>query len=127
VLIDDEVIERPEEERLLREGEHSLVVLSSDYRNESRRFLVERGKFLDLTVHLQDPTPLIIFEAPENTEIFFDNQPMGSNPGTITADPGPHEVRFQLSDYSILRTINVQKGKTYRVVMSVDVDVAEFD
>ncbi|MDR0555074.1 MAG: PEGA domain-containing protein [Treponema sp.] len=124
-LIDDEVVERPQEERLLREGEHHLVIISDDYRNESRRFIVERGKVLELAVNLQDPTPLLIFESPENALIFLDNQALGSNPAPLAVEPGIHEVRFQVSDYAVIRTLTVQKGKTYRVSLAVNVLVTE--
>jgi hypothetical protein len=125
VLIDDEVIEQPIEERLLKEGEHHLVILSNDYRNENRRFIVERGKALDLIITLQDPTPIVIFEAPENVRIFFDQQPLGTNPAPITVEPGLHEVKFQVGDYAVIKSLVVQKGKTYRVAMAVDVNVSE--
>jgi hypothetical protein len=126
LLIDDEVIERPREERVLREGEHNLVILSDDYRNENRVFMVERGKILELGINLQDPTPLVIFEAPENARIFFDNTPV--NPGRpLPVEPGAHEVRFQLSDYAVVKPLIVQKGKTYRVAMAVDLTITETD
>jgi hypothetical protein len=126
LLIDDEVIERPLEERVLREGEHSMVILSNDYRNENRIFMVERGKILELGINLQDPTPLVIFEAPENARIFFDNTPV--NPDRpLPVEPGAHEVRFQLSDYAVVKPLFVQKGKTYRVAMTVDLTVTETD
>jgi hypothetical protein len=124
ILIDDEVIERPREEKVLREGEHNLVILSDDYRNENLVFLVERGKILELGINLQDPTPLIVFEAPENVRVFFDNMPV--NPGKpLPAEPGAHEVRFQLSDYAVVKPLFVQRGKTYRVAMTVDLTVTE--
>jgi hypothetical protein len=125
VLIDDVVVENPEEERLLKEGEHHLVILSDDYRNESRRFLIERARALDLTIELQDPTPLIIFEAPEDAKIFLDNEPVTPGLVPVPAEPGSHEVRFQISDYAVIRQITVQRGKTYRVALAVDVNVSE--
>jgi hypothetical protein len=125
LLIDDEVIENHGEERLLKEGEHHLVVLSEDYRNESRRFLVERGKVLDITLELQDPTPLIVFEAPEEARIFFDGVLVEQNRAPLPVEPGSHEVRFQVSDYSIIKPVTVQRGKTYRVALTVDVTIRE--
>jgi hypothetical protein len=125
VLIDDEVIDKPGEERLLKEGEHNLVILSEDYRNQSRRFLVERAKILDLSVELQDPTPLILFEYPEGARIFVDNLPVPNPQSPHAVEPGLHELRFQVSDYSIIRPITVQKGKTYKVALSVDVNISE--
>jgi hypothetical protein len=125
VLIDDRVIDRPEEERLLMEGEHHLQILSEDYRNENRRFLVERARTLDLAIVLQDPTPLIIFEAPENALVFLDNAPVPDRAEPHPVEPGPHELRFQVSDYAIIKTLTVQRGKTYRAALTVDVHIAE--
>jgi hypothetical protein len=125
VLIDDAVVENPAEERLLKEGEHHLIILSNDYRNESRRFLIERARVLDLSIELQDPTPLIIFEAPEDARIFLDNEPVAPGPVPVPAEPGPHEIRFQVSDYAVIRQITVQRGKTYRVALAVDVNISE--
>jgi hypothetical protein len=127
VLIDDNVINNISEQLLLREGEHHLVVRSDDYRNESRRFVVERAKVIDLTIELQDPTPIVIFEAPENAQIFLNNRRITQGRDPITVDPGNHEVKFQIGDYTVIRTLAVQRGKTYRVALAVDVSVNEED
>jgi hypothetical protein len=125
VLIDDVLIENPAEERLLKEGEHHLVVLSDDYRNESRRFVVERAKMLDLIIELKDPTPLIIFEGPENARVFLDNTPVLRKREPIPVEPGMHEAKFQVGDYTIIKTLSIERGKTYRVAMAVDINVQE--
>lgn len=127
VFLDDVLIENPGDEQLLKEGEHHLVILSEDYRNQSRRFMVERAKILDLLVELEDPTPLLVFEYPEAVRIFIDNQPVNNPHLPYPVDPGPHEVRFQMSNYSITRPITVQKGKTYKIALSVDVNISEND
>jgi hypothetical protein len=127
VLIDDIVIENLAEERLIREGEHHLVVLSEDYRNESRRFKVERAKTIELVIELQDPTPLIIFESPESARIFLNNNPVSRDSGPIPVEPGVYEARFHIGDYTLTKTINVQRGKTYKVAVSVGIDIDEND
>ncbi|MDR2745996.1 MAG: hypothetical protein LBB77_00990 [Treponema sp.] len=124
LLVDDAVIGQPGGELLLKEGEHRLLILSDDYRNENRLFLVERAKVLDLNIELQDPTPLLIFEGPERTVFFLDNERVE---GSVPVEPGTHEVRFQLNDYNVVRTLRVEKGKTYRIALTVDVDVSESD
>jgi hypothetical protein len=125
VLIDDTVIENSGEEQLLREGGHHLVVLSDDYRNESRRFIIEKAKRLEIVIDLQDPAPLLIFEAPENAHIFVDNNPVSRKTGPIPVEPGVHEAKFQVGDYTLTRTISVQRGKTYRIALAVNIDVEE--
>ncbi|GHV32878.1 hypothetical protein AGMMS4952_24090 [Spirochaetia bacterium] len=125
VLIDDEVVERLQEEKLLKEGEHRLVIISNDYRNENRRFLIERGKTLDLVITLQDTTPLVLFEAPESAAIFFDNKPVEGGAQPLAVEAGLHEVRFQMSDYSVIKPLTILRGKTYRIALEVDISVSE--
>jgi len=101
------------------------VVLSDDYRNENRRFMVERAKRLDVAINLQDPTPLIIFEAPGNARIFLNNNPVVRESGPIPVEPGVHEAKFQVGDYTLTRNITIQRGKTYRIALAVDINVDE--
>jgi hypothetical protein len=125
LLIDDMVVNNVTEEQILREGEHHLVILSEDYRNENRRFMVEKAKRLDIVINLQDPTPLIIFEAPGNARIFLNNQPVVRENGPIPVEPGVHEAKFQVGDYTLTRNITIQRGKTYRIALSVGIDIEE--
>jgi len=127
VLIDDNVISNISEQIMLKEGEHHLVILSDDYRNESRRFVVERSRIIDLTIELQDPTPIIIFEGPQNSQVFLNNNPVSHNKEPITVEPGMHDIRFQVGDYTVTRSLNVQRGKTYKVALAVDLTVQEED
>ncbi len=125
LIVDDEVIGNIDDELLLAEGEHHLVIISDDYRNESKRFIVEKSRVLDLAVELQDPTPLVIFEVPENTRVFFNNQEVTDIRTPYPTVPGEHQVRFQVGDYSIIKPLLVQKGKTYQVDLTIDVVVSE--
>jgi len=127
VLINDNVISNISEQIVLREGENHLVVLSDDYRNISRRFIVERGRVTDLIIDLQDPTPIMIFEAPQNALIFLNNVPILRSREPILVEPGTHEIRFQVGDYTITRSMNIQRGKTYRVALAVDLTIHEED
>jgi hypothetical protein len=125
IIIDDEVVENLNDELLLTEGEHHLTVISDDYRNESKRFIVEKSKVLDLAIDLQDPTPLVIFAVPENTQVFFNNQEIIDIKTPYPTVPGEHQIRFQVGDYSIIKPLLVQKGKTYQVDLTIDVVVSE--
>ena len=127
LLINDEVMNDHSEEMILREGEHHLVILSEDYRNQSTRFVVERARTLELTVVLQDTSPLIVFEHPRDARVYLNNVFLPNSRSPQSVDPGMHEVRFHISDYVVVRTITVQRGRTYRVAMSVDMLVSEID
>jgi hypothetical protein len=101
------------------------MILSNDYRTESRRFLVERGKINDLTIELRDATPLVLFEAPEDSHVYFDGVQLENFRRPYPAEPGVHEVKFQLSDYTIVKSIKLQKGRTYRIALMVDLNFEE--
>jgi hypothetical protein len=124
-LIDEKVVENPDAEILLKEGEHTLTLISSDYRTENRRFVIERGNALHLSVNLHDLTPLVIFEAPELARVFIDNVQVARTDAPLAVEPGVHTVRIQVSDYSIVKTLVVEKGKTYRIAFIVDMQIAE--
>jgi len=125
VLIDDAVVEDPTKERILKEGEHNLTIVSDAYRNESRTLVIERGKVLDISINLQDPTPLISFEGPENAIIFFDKVRVEKPRQYQSTEPGEHEVLFQVGDYSIVKQLTIQRGRNYQVSLTVDVTVTE--
>ncbi|MDR0447103.1 MAG: hypothetical protein LBH07_00370 [Treponema sp.] len=125
VLLDNEPVENPGREMLLREGEHQLAIVSEDYRNKNVRFIIERAKTLDLMVELMDTTPLLVFEYPENARIFLNNTYLPNPKLPQPVAPGQHEIRFHVGDYTVIRSITVQKGKTYRLALSVDVNITE--
>jgi len=127
LLIDDDVIDDPSREQILTEGEHRAAFISDDYRNESRLFVIERGKVQELVVELKDPTPVVSIEAPENAAVFFDDTLIEDPTQAFNTEPGEHVVRFVVGDYSILKSLTVRKGRTYRVSISIDVDIAESD
>ena len=125
VLIDDEVVSNYQKEWLLKTGEHHLSVISDDFRNESRSFVIEQAKTQELNIELQDTTPVIQIEAPENAKVLFDDQVISRLHQSILTEPGQHTIRFQVGDYSVMKQLTVEKGKTYRIALTIDIDVKE--
>ncbi|MFA6504557.1 MAG: hypothetical protein WCT14_00580 [Treponemataceae bacterium] len=125
VLMDDTVVSDPTKELLLGTGEHVLSIVSDFYRNENRRFLVERAKSMELVIELQDPTPVVSVEAPENAKVFFNGSVIADPRKPFNVDPGEHEVRFVIGDYAVVKPISVRKGRTYKIALSIDVAIDE--
>lgn len=125
VLVDEQVIENPGTESLVKEGEHTVTLLSTDYRSENRRIVIERGKTLHLSITLHDLTPLVVFEAPAQARIFVDNTAITRTNAPLAVEPGIHDIRIQISDYVISKTVSIEKGKTYRIAFIVDMEVTE--
>ncbi|MDR1801980.1 MAG: hypothetical protein LBQ94_00100 [Treponema sp.] len=125
VYINDVPIRNPAEEQLLKEGDYRLTIQSESYRGQNTRFVIERGKITELRIELQDPRPRIIFEFPENARVYLDNTLLVNPRNPIPVEPGVHEVRFQISDYTIIRTLTVQRGRTYTIALSLGVEITE--
>lgn len=125
VLIDNVVVPDFLKEQILKTGEHHLSIISEDFRSESRTFIIEQARMLDLAIDLRDTTPVVQFEAPENTKIYFDDVPVPTTRQPINVDPGMHTVRFQVGDYSVVKQLLIEKGKTYIIALTVDVSVKE--
>ncbi|HON13305.1 MAG TPA: hypothetical protein PK897_04215 [Treponema sp.] len=125
VLIDDTVIQDFSKEQILKSGEHHLSIISEDYRSESRTFIIERARTLDVSIDLRDTTPILQFEAPDNTKVYLDDDLINNLRQPKTVEPGVHTVRFQVGDYSVVKQLTIEKGKTYKVVLTVDVSVNE--
>ena len=127
VLVNDRVIENLAEEIVLREGEHHLAIVSQDYRNESRRFVVERARVVSIVIDLQDAAPMILFDAPPGAQVYLNDAPVAHENGPVVVAPGVHEARFHFGGHTITRVITVHSGRTYRVALTLDVGVEESD
>jgi hypothetical protein len=125
VLIDDEVVDNVAALQFLKEGEHQLLVISEDYRTESRRFFVDRGKTAEIFITLKDTMPLLLFEAPERALFFINNRRITTTNAPYPIAPGIYDIKIQVSDYTIIKTVQIQKGKTYRIAFTMDLSVSE--
>lgn len=125
LLIDDAVVGDLSKEMVLSAGDHTLTILSDAYRNENRRFVVERGRSSEIPVELQDPTPVMTVEAPENAAVFLDGTAVADPRKPFLLEPGEHEIKFVVGDYAVVKPVTVQRGRTYRVALSVDVTITE--
>jgi len=125
VLIDDVVVPDFSRERILKTGEHYLSIISEDFRTENRTFVIEKARTLDMTVDLRDTTPVLQFEAPENTRVYLDDVLLATTRQAVMVEPGQHTVRFQVGDYSVTKQLTIEKGKTYTIALTVDVLIKE--
>jgi len=127
--VDDAELASPREAFLLKPGTHSLRVSGQAIRDVFQTFTVAQARNHEIVVELQDVTPRLLLEFPEKTRIGIelDGKPLAVKDAreAIALTPGEHSVGFFVGDYSIQRRIQVQRGKTYRVSLLVDVKVEE--
>jgi hypothetical protein len=125
VTVDDRKID-PAAATPLKAGQHRLRVSSEAYRDESRSFAVESGRTLELVVELQDATPVVIVEAPDSAAVTIDGARVDhvAHP-QLEVEPGEHVAVCRIGDYSVTRRFTAARGKTYRLVLQVDLQVQE--
>ncbi|HOX32298.1 MAG TPA: hypothetical protein PLB91_08200 [Spirochaetales bacterium] len=125
VTVDEKRID-PQATILLKAGPHRLHVSSELYRDENRSFVVEQGRILELALELQDTAPLLVIEAPDSALVLLDGVRIDhvARP-QMAIEPGEHSVSCKIGDYSLSRKFSIARGKTYRLVLSVDLQVQE--
>ena len=125
VTVDERKVD-PSTPLLLKTGPHRLGVSSEAYRDESRSFAVEQGKTLDLVVELQDTTPILVVEAPDSAIVTLDGVRIdhAAHP-TMTVEPGDHGASCRIGDYTLTRKFTAFRGKTYKLVLEIDLQVQE--
>ncbi len=123
--VDDKKVD-PSQPILLNSGAHKLGISSEAYRDESRSFAVEQGRTLELVVELQDTTPVLIVEAPDSAIVTIDGATMDqvAKP-EMTVEPGEHTAICRIGDYTLTRKFTANRGKSYKLVLEIDLQVQE--
>lgn len=111
---------------ILKAGVHRLHILSEEYRDESRTFSIEAGKTMELTVALQGTAPILSIESPDSAQVYLDGRLL--DPKTlarIEIESGQREVSCRIGDYFVTRRFLAAKGKSYKIVLEIDLRVQE--
>lgn len=129
VSVDGAEVADPKAPLILKSGSHDLRVTGPEIRDEYRSFTLERAKELVLDIVLKDVTPRLVLEYPEHGRVELDGKALppdarGAEPG-IPLTPGEHMITFLVGDYAIQRKLSVQRGRTYRVSLLIDLEIAE--
>jgi hypothetical protein len=125
VTVDDKRVD-PSAPLLLKAGSHRLRLSSETYRDENRSFTVEQGKVFELVIDLQDTTPVLVVEAPNSAIVTIDGVRLDhvARP-QLMVEPGEHTAACRIGDYSITRKFTASRGKTYKLVLAIELQVQE--
>jgi hypothetical protein len=124
VYIDDRRVEDAARTILARKGARVLRVSAEGYREEVVSLSVEAGAISKVSVKLVPDAPRLLFEAPTGSIISLDGVPVPSESlQELTIEPGEHTIVYRIGDYTITRKFVAARGKTYRVVMSVELSI----
>ncbi len=127
--VDDKEYKGARDSFFLKPGSHSLRISGPSVRDVFKTFSVLSARDQAIEIKLEDVTPKLLLEFPERTKIELDGKPLSPTQAreAIALTPGEHSLVFSVGDYTIQRRLQVQRGKTYRVSLTVDVKVEEED
>ena len=110
---------------LLSPGNHSITIHNDNYRNETHSIIIEQAKITDINIVLKSSEPTICITAPNNAQIFLDNENFIDLDKEKVISEGEHQIKMQIGGYEVIRTINIQKGKSYKVNLAIELDITE--
>ena len=127
VFIDNEAYHTSDAEKglVMTTGIHNISVISENYRTEVRKVRIDQAKRIEVPVELKSIEPSVIITAPEGAKVYLDEEVFDAFGKEKPLEEGDHKIRCKIGDYEILRTISVIKGRTYKVNLTVDLQISE--
>lgn len=110
---------------LISPGEHRICIQPDGYRNEVFSVYIDRAKTASYEVMLKSLVPTVTVSAPDTCEIFFDDEKVTGAGGEFEVSEGEHRIRFLMGSYELVRQLYAEKGKSYAVNLSVDLQITE--
>jgi hypothetical protein len=124
VFIDDKRVEDPQAMVLVKKGARVVRVSAEGYKEEVLTVAVEAGRVVTATMEMMPNAPVFSFQAPAGTFVSIDGQAVPpSEMNGFSVEPGEHTLFFRIGDYSMTRKVMALRGKTYKLVLSVELDI----
>lgn len=125
IFLDEKPFEPSTEGNYIETGIHTISLVSEFYRNEVRTVHIEQAKDTQLSINLRSIEPTVVFTAPTNATVYFDNQTIENKENELIITEGEHFVKFILGDYEVVKTFTAIKGQSYNVSLNVEAIVSE--
>lgn len=125
LFVDDEPVGLVNGKILLESGKHNINIQSEEFRSEVRTVFIEQAKTSEIQVALKSLAPTLTVAAPENSDVFIDEKKVESFGTEFVVAEGDHIVKCQIGSYEIVRSIFIEKGKSYSVNLAVDLEISE--
>lgn len=110
---------------VLGTGIHNISVISENYRTEVRKVRIDQAKITDLEIVLKSIEPTVLITAPEGATVYLDDEKFEDLGKEVEISEGDHKIRCGIGDYEIVRSISVTKGRSYKVNLTVDLQISE--
>ena len=124
IFMDDKRVEDASSIFLAKKGARVLRVSAEGCLEEFLTIAVEAGRVIPVSVALTPSAPFFVFQAPAGTIVSIDGELLSGNDlDGIAVEPGEHNLFFQIGDYSMTRKFIALRGKTYKVILSVELEI----
>ncbi|MBN2874462.1 MAG: hypothetical protein JXM71_05150, partial [Spirochaetales bacterium] len=124
IFVDDKLIQDESSVILAKKGARVLRISAEGYREEVVTIAVEPGRVVPVSVALTPNAPFIVFQAPDGTVVTLDGKPLAKEDlDGLAVEPGEHTLAFKIGDYSMTRKLMALRGKTYQVILSVELEI----
>ena len=87
--------------------------------------IIDQAKITEVTIDLKSIEPTLLITAPEGSKVYLDDEEFTEIGKEYLIAEGEHKIRCAIGDYEIIRTLSVTKGRTYKVNLTVDLQISE--
>ena len=129
IFIDNNAFDTQDAQKgyVLGTGIHNISVISENYRTEVRKVRIDQAKATELEITLKSIEPTVIITAPEGATVYLDDEKFEDLGKEVVIPEGDHKIRCGIGDYEIVRSLSVSKGRSYKVNLTVDLQISEDD
>ena len=127
IFIDNNAFDSQEAQKgyMLASGIHNISVISENYRTEVRKVRIDQAKITELEILLKSIEPTLIVTAPEGATVYLDDEKFEDLGKEVVISEGDHKIRCGIGDYEVVRSLSVTKGRSYKVNLTVDLQISE--
>ncbi len=126
VTIDNKPFDPQVPNTLVSPGIHQLKIRSDAFEEYTSNFAVKPGQNTTMDITLQPYHPTVQFDFPKDAVLYLDGRKMTVIPGRkLSIEPGDHVLRITIGDYTLSKRFTVQKEKTYKISLFLDIFVKE--
>ncbi|MBC8315916.1 MAG: PEGA domain-containing protein [Bacteroidetes bacterium] len=122
IYIDDELEEQttPATFDQIPSGSHIITVLKKYYETVTQNFIIQNGERTELNIKLQSTSGIVEITAPEDVEIWIDQQQVGRGDYYCPLVKGVHLIEGKAANYTdFSETVTVEVGQKHPVTVNM--------
>jgi hypothetical protein len=123
IRLDDREVQDSEFPMELDSGLHKLSLISDIFKPAMMNLILLPGQTQAIVIELEPNISTLVIESLEGATVYLDGKKVSKS--RVQLSEGNHTIRFKVGEYSISKTFNVEKGKSYNVSLLFDIKLEE--